>query len=301
MMSREEQEVQGATGTTATTTASVSSPPEPILTPDPSPTLPTLSSSSTSQANQSSSSSSSSPPSAMFEVVHVLTSFHRNHERMKMLRVSLSVIRFLSILNLVYTLLGITLLVMALCTNLAPEFDDNQRTQFYKIGLTVSVFAPLASVVDLFALRGLQHWRRGHLLPWLALYGFFLLLIASHAITGVVHQGFKWTYFVLILCAFCLYSSWRHVFRQYHDMARDKPTPASLDQLAQQINQSGGGVTSESPPNDLPPKYEELGTSSADLPPPQYCDEMMSSTENHACAAASVVVVETETQRRSDS
>ena len=55
-------------------------------------------------------------------------------------------------------------------------------------GLTVSVFAPLASMVDLFALRGLHHWRRGHLLPWLALYGFFLLLIASHAITGVVHQ-----------------------------------------------------------------------------------------------------------------
>ena len=55
-------------------------------------------------------------------------------------------------------------------------------------GLTVSVFAPLASMVDLFALRGLHRWRRGHLLPWLALYGFFLLLIASHAITGVVHQ-----------------------------------------------------------------------------------------------------------------
>ena len=52
----------------------------------------------------------------------------------------------------------------------------------------MSVFAPLASMVDLFALRGLHRWRRGHLLPWLALYGFFLLLIASHAITGVVHQ-----------------------------------------------------------------------------------------------------------------
>merc|ERR1719192_1925114 len=92
-------------------------------------------------------------------------------------------------------------------------------------------------MVDLFALRGLHRWRRGHLLPWLALYGFFLLLIASHAITGVVHQGFKWTYFVLILCAFCLYSSWRHIFRQYHDMTRDRPTPANLDELAQQINQ----------------------------------------------------------------
>ncbi len=58
----------------------------------------------------------------------------------------------------------------------------------YCAGLTVSVFAPLASLVDLFALRGLHRWRRGHLLPWLALYGFFLLLIASHAITGVVHK-----------------------------------------------------------------------------------------------------------------
>ena len=42
--------------------------------------------------------------------------------------------RFLSVLNLVYTLLGITLLVMALCTNLAPEFNEHQRNQFYKIG-----------------------------------------------------------------------------------------------------------------------------------------------------------------------
>lgn len=196
---------------------------------------------------------------SMLEVVSVLTSFHRNHHRNKMLRVSISVIRFLSVLNLVYTLLGITLLVMALCTNLAPEFNEHQRNQFYKIGLTVSVFAPLASMVDLFALRGLHRWRRGHLLPWLALYGFFLLLIASHAITGVVHQGFKWTYFVLILCAFCLYSSWRHIFRQYHDMTRDRPTPANLDELAQQINQHSGGPTvSESPANDLPPKYEDL-------------------------------------------
>jgi len=242
----------------------------------------------------------------MFEVVSVLTSFHRNHARIKMLRVSISVIRFLSILNLVYTLLGITLLVMALCTNLAPEFNYEQRNQFYKIGLTVAVFAPLASMVDLFALRGLHRWRRGHLLPWLALYGFFLLLIASHAITGVVHQGFKWTYFVLILCAFCLYSSWRHIFRQYHDMTRDRPTPANLDELAQQINQHSGGPTvSESPANDLPPKYEDLlqvegarseptqnlspppveGAAAAvrdesDAPPPAYSDEMAATADD---------------------
>merc|ERR1719507_2755949 len=42
-------------------------------------------------------------------------------------------------------------------------------------------------------------------------------------------------------------------------MTRDRPTPANLDELAQQINQHSGGPTvSESPANDLPPKYEDL-------------------------------------------
>ena len=39
----------------------------------------------------------------MLEVVSVLTSFHRNHARIKMLRVSISVIRFLSLLNRVFS------------------------------------------------------------------------------------------------------------------------------------------------------------------------------------------------------
>ncbi len=112
-------------------------------------------------------------------------------------------------------------------------------------------------------------------------------------------QGFQWTYFVLILCAFCLYSSWRHVFRQYNDMARERPQPASIDELAEQINQSAtsgtgsGAATSESPPNDLPPKYEELGAAAVDgatsfvddLPPPIYADAV--------AAAASAAETET--------
>ncbi len=71
---------------------------------------------------------------SMLEVVNVLASFRENHERLKLYRVSLSVIRFLSILNFVYTVLGVTFLMLALCTEWTPEFNDYQRNQFFRIG-----------------------------------------------------------------------------------------------------------------------------------------------------------------------
>ena len=77
----------------------------------------------------------------------------------------------------------------------------------------VSVFAPLASFVDLLALRGLQLWRRSYLLPWLFLYAFAVSLVFANSLAGVFHNGFRWTYLVLMLCAFCLYSAWRHIRR----------------------------------------------------------------------------------------
>ncbi len=76
---------------------------------------------------------------SFFEMIHVLASFRQNHERLKLFRVSLSVIRFLSILNFVYTVLGVTFLVLALCTDWTPEFSGYQRTQFFRIGEAKSV------------------------------------------------------------------------------------------------------------------------------------------------------------------
>ena len=85
----------------------------------------------------------------------------------------------------------------------------------------MSVFAPLASFVDLLALRGLQLWRRAYLLPWLFLYAFAVSLIFANSLAGVFHNGFRWTYLVLLLCAFCLYSAWRHVRRSVLCYTRD--------------------------------------------------------------------------------
>lgn len=70
----------------------------------------------------------------IIEVISVLTSFRQNHERLKLYRVSLSVIRFLSILNFVYTLLGVTLLMLAMSSDLSQDFSNAQRDQFFRIG-----------------------------------------------------------------------------------------------------------------------------------------------------------------------
>ena len=89
----------------------------------------------------------------------------------------------------------------------------NYYLSFFFSGLAVSVLAPLATCVDLLALRGLQSWRRGYLLPWLTLYGFINIILFANALSGIFHYGFKWTFLILMMCVFCLYSSWRHIRR----------------------------------------------------------------------------------------
>lgn len=142
----------------------------------------------------------------------------------------------------------------------------------YKLGLTVSLFAPLASFVDLMALRGLQLWRRALLLPWLVLYAFAVSLIFAHALAGVFHQGLRWTYVVLGFCALCLYSAWRHIRAQYGDMATgERPSSRTIDDLANDIRcatTSNGVNNAPDPSQDLPPKYEDLQADN----PPQYQD-----------------------------
>ncbi len=54
------------------------------------------------------------------------------------------------------------------------------------------MFAPLASFVDLLALRGLQLWQRAFLLPWLFLYAFVVSLIFANSLAGLLHHGFRY-------------------------------------------------------------------------------------------------------------
>ncbi|TRY67079.1 hypothetical protein TCAL_05965 [Tigriopus californicus] len=212
------------------------------------------------------------------EVITVLTSFRQNHERLKLYRVSLSVIRFLSILNFVYTLLGVTLLMLAMSSDLSQDFTDAQRDQFFRIGMAVSIFAPFASMVDLLALRGLQSWRRTLLLPWLFLYSFVISLIFANALSGVFHHGLKWTYIVLMLCVMVSFSAWRHVRLQYTEMAKDRPTCQTIEELAADLRRTREAqvFTTSDPLGDFPPKYEDLEQ------PPVYEDSREEPTPVHA-------------------
>ena len=49
-------------------------------------------------------------------------------------RASVSVVRFLSILNLTYTLVGAAFLILAFCPQWTTDFNDQQRFQFMKLG-----------------------------------------------------------------------------------------------------------------------------------------------------------------------
>ena len=132
-------------------------------------------------------------------------------------------------------------------------------------GLTVSVFAPLASFVDLLALRGIHLWKRALLLPWLFLYAFAVSLILANSLAGIFHHGFKWTYLVLMIwyasnfsfgiwikmfsisivvfSSFCLYSAWRHIRAQYTEIGMGgRPTVRTIEELAADIRDTTGAA-----------------------------------------------------------
>lgn len=167
------------------------------------------------------------------------------------------------------------------------EFNERQRTQLFRIGrmgerhprgqavakedqystrliagVTVAFSAIAASNTDLLALRGLKTWRRSLLLPWLFLYAFAISLILAYSLAGIFHHGFRWIYLILMVCSLCLYSAWRHIRAQYAEMARERPSVRTIEELAADIRETANtvnrGASGGSDAEDLPPKYEDL-------------------------------------------
>merc|ERR1711953_419046 len=137
--------------------------------------------------------------------------------------------------------------------------------QFLKLGVLVSLFAPLALSCELMALRGLRTWRKALLLPWLVLYAILVALVMSVVLPGTFHSGFHWRYLLLGLCCLCFFSAWRQVRLQYSAMSLPRPTCCTVQDLAEDLRQrEAADVTSGPLPNDLPPKYDDLEQ------PPQY-------------------------------
>merc|ERR1712086_1147090 len=98
---------------------------------------------------------------SIWEVLGIVSTFRQNVERLKLYRATLSVVRFMAVLNFIYTVVGSAFLIIGLSPSVyeAMDINNSQSAQFLKLGVFVSLFAPLALSCDLLALRGLRSWR----------------------------------------------------------------------------------------------------------------------------------------------
>lgn len=198
---------------------------------------------------------------SIWEVLGIVSTFRQNVERLKLYRATLSVVRFMAVLNFIYTVVGSAFLIIGLSPSVyeAMDINNSQSAQFLKLGVFVSLFAPLALSCDLLALRGLRSWRKALMLPWLVLYAILVALVMAVVLTGVFHEGFKWRYLLLGLCSLCFFSAWRQVRLQYSAMVLPRPTCCTVEDLATDLRaRELSDVVTEPLPNDLPPKYEDL-------------------------------------------
>merc|ERR1712080_734004 len=94
------------------------------------------------------------------------------------------------------------------------------------------------------------------LLRWLL---FFLLVLAFlflhlAQVFYRYHFNLRWEH--LFLVTYCLFSCWRHIHKQYLMMAFPLPEQVVVD-VESVVRDYLRPATSQSPPGDLPPKYEE--------------------------------------------
>jgi len=198
---------------------------------------------------------------SIWEVLGIVSTFRQNVERLKLYRATLSVVRFMAVLNFIYTVVGSAFLIIGLSPQVydAMEINNAQSAQFLKLGVFVSLFAPLALSCDLLALRGLRTWRKALMLPWLVLYAILVALVMAVVLTGTFHYGFHWRYLLLGLCCLCFFSAWRQIRLQYSAMVLPRPTCCTVEDLATDLRaRELSDVISEPLPNDLPPKYDDL-------------------------------------------
>jgi len=229
--------------------------------------------------------------SSVLEFLGAVSHFQHNVQRYRWYVLSVSTIKFLSILNITYTLVGLVFVTLSFLPPSNPLF---QQVLFYKIGIAILFFSPLALCADLLALKGLRTYRRVLLLPWLIFYAVILALAFSVFIKQMFHQGPQWHLLLLFFVALMMFTRWRHINLQFKLMSiyPDRPTEQSLSEFAAAVNQSASNQmsagTTQAATTDAgvflkpapPPKYEDLEQ------PPKYED----------IGTPAVLTVETETQ-----
>ena len=73
---------------------------------------------------------------SIWEVLGIVSTFRQNVERLKLYKATLSVIRFMSVLNFIYTVVGTAFLIIGLFPKVHDALDitKGQSEQFLKLG-----------------------------------------------------------------------------------------------------------------------------------------------------------------------
>lgn len=214
---------------------------------------------------------------SVLEFLGAVNHFQHNIQRYRWYILSISTIRFLSILNVTYSIVGIVFVTLA---HFPPENLVFQQLLFYRLGIVLLFFSPMALCADLMALHGLRQYKRVLLLPWLIFYAVMVALAFSVFLTEVFHRGLRWHLLLLGFVAFLMFTRWRHINLQFKLMSvyPDRPTQQAISELAAVVTSSsssgsGGSLANPHATSDLlknmpppPPKYEDLEQ------PPKYED-----------------------------
>merc|ERR1712154_90553 len=203
-----------------------------------------------------------------------LTAIHSAEEAVKTIRTSWSILRCFLFFDICYLMSSVTLIVMALTS-------DKENSEMILFGGAFGIFATISAMCNSLACHGLRCWRRSFLIPWLSFYLMVLGIVTTCSLQALYSQNFllEWRHIFLFFAIFTIFYCWSHVKKQFLVMAYPRPDQVTLDietVVRDFLRPSWYGtgnrnsnVVSQSPPGDLPPKYEDL-----DLPP-QY-DETMS-------------------------
>merc|ERR1719206_283755 len=84
--------------------------------------------------------------SSVLEFLGAVSHFQHNVQRYRWYVLSISTIKFLSILNITYTLVGLVFVILAFFPPSNPLF--HHQVLFYKIGIAILFFSPLALCAD---------------------------------------------------------------------------------------------------------------------------------------------------------
>ena len=92
---------------------------------------------------------------SIWEVLGIVSTFRQNVERLKLYRATLSVVRFMAVLNFIYTVVGSAFLIIGLSPSVyeAMDINNSQSAQFLKLGKILSFLGAILSILPRALLR----------------------------------------------------------------------------------------------------------------------------------------------------